>query len=94
MYSAAKAGLLGLTRAMAIELAPRVRVNGVSPGAIQWPEDGQIPAAERSAIERHALLGRIGAPADVAGAVRFLLFEAPYVTGQILAVDGGRSAHL
>jgi pteridine reductase len=94
VYSAAKAGLLGLTRAMAIELAPRVRVNGVSPGAIAWPEDGQFSAAERAAIEDHALLRRSGSPADIAGAVRFLLFEAPYVTGQILAVDGGRSAHL
>jgi len=94
VYSAAKAGLLGLTRAMAVELAPRVRVNGVSPGAIQWPEDGQFSPAERTSIERHALLRRIGSPADIAGAVRFLLFEAPYVTGQILAVDGGRSTHL
>lgn len=94
VYSAAKAGLLGLTRAMAIELAPRVRVNGVSPGAIAWPEDGQFSEAERVAIEEHALLRRSGSPADVAGAVRFLLFEAPYVTGQILAVDGGRSARL
>jgi pteridine reductase len=94
VYSAAKAGLLGLTRAMAIELAPRVRVNGVSPGAIAWPEDGQFSAAERAAIESHALLKRSGSPADIAGAVRFLLFEAPYVTGQVLAVDGGRSAHL
>jgi len=94
VYSAAKAGLLGLTRAMAIELAPRVRVNAVSPGAIAWPDDGQFSAAERAAIENHALLRKTGSPADVAGAVRFLLFEAPYVTGQVLAVDGGRSAHL
>lgn len=94
VYCAAKAGLLGLTRAMAVELAPRVRVNGVAPGAIAWPEDGQFSEAERAVIERHALLGRTGSPADIAGAVRFLLFEAPYVTGQILAVDGGRSAHL
>jgi pteridine reductase len=94
VYSAAKAGLLGLTRAMAIELAPRVRVNGVSPGAIAWPEDGQFSSAERAAIESHALLRRSGSPGDVAGAVRFLLFEAPYVTGQVLAVDGGRSVHL
>jgi pteridine reductase len=94
VYSAAKAGLLGLTRAMAVELAPRVRVNGVSPGAIAWPEDGQFSPAERAAIEDHALLRRSGSPADIAGAVRFLLFEAPYVTGQILSVDGGRSVHL
>lgn len=94
VYCAAKAGLVGLTRALAVELAPRVRVNGVSPGAIAWPEDGQFSPADRLAIERHALLRRIGSPADVAGAVAFLLFQAPYVTGQILAVDGGRSAHL
>lgn len=94
VYCAAKAGLLGLTRAMALELAPRVRVNGVAPGAIQWPEDDQFPPAEREAIVRHAPLQRIGSPADIAGAVRFLMLEAPYVTGQILAVDGGRSARL
>ncbi|GAA5175306.1 pteridine reductase [Niveibacterium umoris] len=94
VYSAAKAGLQGLTRALAIELAPQVRVNGVAPGAIEWPEDGQFPPGEREAIVRHTLLKRTGSPQDIAGAVRFLLLEAPYVTGQILAVDGGRSAHL
>jgi len=94
LYCAAKAGLLGLTRALALELAPEVRVNGVSPGAIEWPEDGQFAAEQRDAIVRHTLLGRTGTPADIARSVRFLLFDAPYVTGQILAVDGGRSAHL
>lgn len=94
VYSAAKAGLLGLTRALAIELAPQVRVNGVAPGAIEWPEDGQFPPAEREAIIAHTLLKRVGSAQDIAGAVRFLMLEAPYVTGQILAVDGGRSAHL
>ncbi|WP_228720742.1 pteridine reductase [Nitrogeniibacter mangrovi] len=94
VYSAAKAGLFGLTRAMAIELAPRVRVNGVSPGAILWPDDGQFPDREREAIVAHTLLKRAGHPDDIAGAVRYLLFDAPYVTGQILAVDAGRSAHL
>lgn len=94
LYCAAKAGLLGLTRALALELAPEVRVNGVSPGAIDWPEDGQFPPAEREAIIRHTLLGRPGSPADIARTVRFLMFDAPYITGQILAVDGGRSAHL
>lgn len=93
-YSAAKAGLLGLTRALAIELAPLVRVNGVSPGAIEWPEDGQFPPEEREAIVRHTLLQRVGSPQDIAGAVRFLMLDAPYITGQILAVDGGRSARL
>lgn len=94
LYSAAKAGLLGATRALAIELAPEVRVNGVSPGAILWPEDDQFPSAEREAIVQHTLLKREGSPADIAVAVRFLLLDATYVTGQILAVDGGRTAHL
>ncbi|NMG44788.1 pteridine reductase [Aromatoleum toluvorans] len=94
LYCAAKAGLLGLTRALAIELAPEVRVNGVSPGPVDWPEDGQFTTAERDEIVRHTLLGRPGSPADIARTVRFLLLDAPYITGQILAVDGGRSAHL
>lgn len=94
LYCAAKAGLLGLTRALALELAPRVRVNGVAPGAIEWPEDGQFPPAERDAVVAHTLLQRVGAPSDIARTVRFLLFDAPYVTGQIIPVDGGRSAHL
>ena len=94
VYCAAKAGLAGLTRALAQELAPEVRVNGISPGAIEWPDDGQFAPQERAAIIEHSLLERIGAAADIAGAVRYLVFDAPYVTGQILAVDGGRSAHL
>ena len=94
LYCAAKAGLAGLTRALAIELAPAVRVNGVSPGPIDWPEDGQFPPAERARIIDHTLLKRTGSAADIARTVRFLMFDAPYVTGQIIAVDGGRSAHL
>lgn len=94
LYCTAKAGLLGLTRALAVELAPQVRVNGVSPGPIEWPDDGQFPGPERNAIVADTLLGREGRPEDIAGAVRYLLLDAPYVTGQILAVDGGRSAHL
>lgn len=94
LYCAAKAGLLGLTRALAVELAPDVRVNGVSPGPIEWPEDGQFAPQQRDEIVAHTLLGRVGSPADIARTVRFLLFDAPYVTGQIIAVDGGRSAHL
>ena len=94
LYCAAKAGLLGLTRALALELAPRVRVNGVAPGPIEWPDDGQLAPAERDAIVAHTLLGRVGTPSDIARTVRFLLFDAPYITGQIIPVDGGRSAHL
>jgi pteridine reductase len=94
VYCIAKAGLAGLTRSLAVELAPEVRVNAVAPGPIQWPESVDFDAVERSAIIDHTLLKRVGAPADVARTVVFLLAEAPYVTGQILAVDGGRSAHL
>jgi pteridine reductase len=90
LYSIAKAGLAALTRALALELAPRVRVNGVAPGAIAWPEDGQFEDAERSRIVATTPLGRTGVPEDIARAVHFFAC-APYVTGQILAVDGGRS---
>lgn len=95
VYCAAKAGLLGLTRALAQELGPRVRVNAVAPGAIEWPQGtDDFPPAERAAIIEHSLLKRVGAPADIAGTVKFLIFDAPYVTGQVINVDGGRTAHL
>jgi pteridine reductase len=93
VYSIAKAGLAALTRALALELAPAVRVNGVAPGAIAWPEDGQFDPAERARVVATTPLARIGAPEDVAQAVLFLAC-APFVTGQILAVDGGRSLHV
>jgi len=95
VYTVAKGGLVALTRSLAIELAPDVRVNGVAPGAILWPEDGKhFAPSERERIEAQTPLGRIGNPADVAGAVKYLLLDAPFVTGQILAVDGGRSLSL
>lgn len=94
LYSAAKGALLTLTRALAIELAPEVRVNAVAPGPILWPEDGQFPNPERDAIVQHTLLKRIGTPEDIARTVRFLMLDAPYITGQVINVDGGRSAHL
>lgn len=95
LYCAAKGGLLTLTRALAIELAPQVRVNAVAPGAIVWPEKGEdFPPAERAAIIAHTLLKRVGSPRDIARTVRFLLFDAPYITGQVINVDGGRTAHL
>ncbi|HEY1290184.1 MAG TPA: pteridine reductase [Burkholderiales bacterium] len=93
LYSIAKAGLAALTRSLAIELAPRVRVNGVAPGAIAWPEDGQFDPAERSRILATTPLARMGSPQDIAQAVHFLAC-APYITGQILAVDGGRSVYI
>ncbi len=95
VYSVAKAGLAGLTRALALELAPEVRVNGVAPGAILWPDDGRhFDPGERDRITVQTPLGRVGTPEDVAGAVKYLLFDAPFVTGQIVAVDGGRALRL
>jgi pteridine reductase len=95
LYCAAKAGLLGLTRALALELGPRVRVNAVAPGPIEWPQnEHDFPPAMRAAIIEHTLLKRVGSPADIAQAVKYLVFDAPYVTGQVINVDGGRTAHL
>src|SRR5919106_5370523 len=78
LYSVAKAGLAAMTRALALELAPRVRVNGVAPGAIAWPDDGQFESAERARIVATTPLGRTGSPEDIARAVHFLVC-APYV---------------
>lgn len=89
-YLAAKAGLAMLTRALAKDLAPAVRVNGIAPGAILWPA-AEPGAEDKQAILAGIPLGRLGTPADIAGAIRFLVCDAPYITGQILAVDGGRS---
>ena len=91
VYGPAKAALAMLTRALAKDLAPEIRVNGVSPGAILWPEDGMSDAA-RQTILRQVPLARAGDPSDIAGCVLYLLRDATYVTGQIIAVDGGRSA--
>jgi pteridine reductase len=93
-YTVAKAGLVGLTRSLARELGPEVRVNGVAPGAIMWPDDGSWDELTRQRVVSHTLLKRVGEPADIAQAVYFLIAEAPYVTGQIIAVDGGRSVNL
>ena len=93
-YSIAKAGLVALTRGLARELAPRVRVNAVAPGAIAWPEGGALsePQAQAEILARTPL-HRIGSAEDIAAAVRYLML-APFVTGQVLAVDGGRSVVL
>jgi pteridine reductase len=93
IYSIAKGGLAAMTRSLALELAPKVRVNGVAPGAIAWPDDGQFEPAERERVLATTPLARIGAPEDIAQAVHFLAC-ASYVTGQIIAVDGGRSIFL
>ena len=91
IYSQAKAGLIMQTRALAKDLAPEVRVNGVAPGSILWPE-GDAANSEESMrdIMARVPLKRQGRPEDIAGAVAFLALDAPYITGQILAVDGGR----
>lgn len=90
-YSISRAGLVMLTRALADELAPQVRVNGVSPGPILWPEhEASIDASTKAAILEQTPLKRTGTTQDVAEAVLFLAEEASYLTGQIIAVDGGR----
>lgn len=95
VYSAAKGGLLALTRSLAGELGPEVRVNGVSPGIIMWPEDERwADEVARQRLVQTTLLKRVGDPDDIARTVGFLVFDAPYVTGQIIPVDGGRSINL
>lgn len=89
VYAMGKAALLQMTRALALELAPQVRVNAVSLGAILWPENGKDPEAQ-SALLARTPLGRIGTPGEIAEAVRWLLQDARYCTGQVLRVDGGR----
>jgi pteridine reductase len=86
-YCASKAALVRLTECLALELAPRVRVNAVAPGTVLWP--GSYGAARRRALASRIPLGRAGTPLDVAEAVRYLA-EAPFVTGAVLPVDGGR----
>ena len=90
VYCAAKAGLHMLTRSLAKELGPEVRVNGISPGPVLWPE-GQSDTAARDQIVESTILKRMGTPEDVAQTLLFFATAAPFITGQILAVDGGRS---
>lgn len=90
VYCAAKAGLAMLTLSLAKELGPEIRVNGVAPGPVLWPDTGLDAATKKSILEGTALK-RKGSPEDVAGAVLYLVRDAEYVTGQIIAIDGGRS---
>lgn len=90
IYSIAKAGLVAMTRALARELAPEVRVNAVAPGAILWPEQETNSAGQAEILSRVAL-GRMGDPDDIARAALFLSRDANYMTGQVLSVDGGRT---
>ena len=90
VYSAAKAGLAMLTRSLARELGPEIRVNGIAPGPVLWPEGDLDEELKREIIGRTALK-RHGTPQDIARTALFLAKDAPYITGQIIAVDGGRS---
>lgn len=90
LYCMAKAALEAMTRSLALDLGPDVRVNGVAPGAVLWPSDGK-PYDDQQAMLARTPLRRAGSPEDVAGAVLWLLRDAPFVTGQIIRVDGGRT---
>jgi pteridine reductase len=89
VYCAAKAGLHMLTRSLAKELGPEIRVNGIAPGPVMWPEHGDEAAREK--IIKRTILQRMGSPEDIARTALFFAASAPFITGQILAVDGGRS---
>ena len=93
VYCISKAGLAMMTKTLARDLGPSIRVNGVAPGAILWPEN-EPEAAEKQTLLGCTALGRLGDPADIASAVAYLALDAPYITGQILAVDGGRSLNI
>jgi pteridine reductase len=93
VYNIAKAGLAMLTHSLAWELGPDVRVNGIAPGAILWPQQGMSATDKQNILARTALK-RAGSPQDIARSVAFLVCDAPYITGHILPVDGGRSLNL
>jgi pteridine reductase len=95
IYSVAKAGLVTLTKSLAQELSPEVRVNAVAPGPVLWPENNpQFDEVYRQRVISQTLLKRTGEPKDIAKAVKFLICDAPFITGHVLAVDGGRSLNL
>ena len=89
LYSAAKSALEGITKSLAKELAPEVRVNGIAPGAILWPDDKDLSDQEKESILKKVAIGKIGKPEDIASSI-FFLTQSKYITGQIINVDGGR----
>ncbi|MBM4238664.1 MAG: pteridine reductase [Gammaproteobacteria bacterium] len=91
VYGVAKAGLIMLTRSLARELGPQVRVNAIAPGPVMWPHDGVADAALQQKIVGRTLLKRTGSALDIARTALFFAADAPYITGQIMPVDGGRS---
>ncbi|GAB2893130.1 pteridine reductase [Microbulbifer echini] len=94
IYCAAKAGLVMLTKSLALELSPQIRVNAVAPGAILWPEQEASNEAKKAQITQRIPLARTGDPSDIAKTVRFLVCDAPYINGQVIAVDGGRNLNI
>jgi pteridine reductase len=90
-YSVAKAGLIMLTKSLARELGPHVRVNAIAPGPVMWPADGVADAALQKKIIDRTALKRSGSAMDIARTALFFAADAPFITGQIMAVDGGRS---
>jgi pteridine reductase len=95
IYSIAKSGLTTLTKSLAQELSPDVRVNAVAPGPVLWPENNEeFNDIYKQRVISQTLLKKMGTPEDVAMAVKFLVLDAPFITGHILAVDGGRSLSL
>jgi pteridine reductase len=90
LYCMAKAALLAMTRSLALDLGPDIRVNGVAPGAVMWPSEGKAYDDQQAMIQRTPLQ-RAGTPDDVANTVLWLLRDAPFVTGQIIRIDGGRT---
>ena len=92
IYCIAKAGAAMMTKSLANDLGPNIRVNGVSPGAILWPEnEAELTVEAKASILKRVPLEKVGDPGDIARTVKFLICDAPYITGQIIAVDGGRS---
>lgn len=95
VYNIAKAGLVAMTRSLARDLAPEVRVNAVAPGANVWPDEASVfDELARQRITSTIPLKRVGEPDDLARTILFLIQDAPYITGQVINVDGGRSIYL
>jgi len=94
IYTIAKGGNIAMTKTMALELAPEVRVNSVAPGAILWPEHEEDDIEKQQSVLKNVPMGRLGSESDIAETVFFLAVEASYMTGQTIAVDGGSSTSL
>ena len=90
VYSIAKAGLVALTKILAKELAPQIRVNAVAPGAILWP-DHDLTEQQKLEIQAKVALQCTGCPDDIAKAIAYLIYDAEYMTGQVMTIDGGRT---